>query len=182
MNDAIGGIELNSLAKGFLVADTMLKTSKVNLLLSRSVCPGKYIVLVSGKVADVTSSVNAGKECADYSLVDSFVVPNIHPDVLSAFVGNSEVTELEALGVVEAFSASAIVEAADTAVKTAPVRLIEVRLAMALGGKAFVSFTGSVASVTAAVNACKKSVGDKGLLVDGVVIAKPRQELLREMI
>ena len=60
MNNAIGGVELSSMARGFDVTDTMLKTAPVQLLLARTVCPGKYIVLVTGEVADVQASVDAG--------------------------------------------------------------------------------------------------------------------------
>ena len=46
--------------------------------------------------------------------------------------------------------------AADEAVKTAQITLIEVRLARALGGKAFALFTGEVSAVRAAINAAVK--------------------------
>jgi microcompartment protein CcmL/EutN len=67
-------------------------------------------------------------------------------------------------------------------VKAANVQLIEIRLAMALGGKAFVTLTGDVAAVEAAVDAAAQVVGQKGLLVNKVVIPRPRPELLNEMI
>jgi microcompartment protein CcmL/EutN len=182
MNNAIGGVELSSVAKGLERADTMLKTAEVSLLLSRSICAGKYIVLVTGEVGAVNAAVEAGANKAAHSLVDSFVIPNIHPEVFPAIAGTAVVSELEALGVIEAFSVSALIEAADAAVKAADVKLIEVRLAMALGGKAFVTMTGSVAAAETAVAAGAAVVGKKGLLVEKVVIAKPRKELLREMI
>lgn len=182
MNNAIGGVELSSMAKGFEAADAMLKTSDVTLLLSRTVCPGKYVVLVSGDVADVKSSVDAGASKASHALVDSFVIPNIHPEVFPAIAGTVTIEKLESLGIVEAFSVSALIEAADAAVKAANVRLMEVRLAMAMGGKAFVSFTGSVAAVEAAANAGAAAAGKKGLLVEKVVIPQPRRELLDELI
>ncbi|MCM2268084.1 MAG: BMC domain-containing protein [Elusimicrobiales bacterium] len=89
---------------------------------------------------------------------------------------------LESLGIIEAFSVSALVEAADAAVKAAPVKLLEIRLAMALGGKAFVTLTGPVAAAETAVNAGAAVVAKKGLLVEKVVIPQPRPELLREII
>ena len=73
-------------------------------------------------------------------------------------------------------------EAADVAVKAAPVKLLEIRLAMALGGKAFVTMTGSVGAVETAVAAGAAVAGKKGLLVEKVVIPQPRPELLRELI
>ncbi|MCO5349619.1 MAG: BMC domain-containing protein [Bryobacteraceae bacterium] len=66
--------------------------------------------------------------------------------------------------------------------KSANVRLLEVRLAMALGGKAFAVVTGSVSAVRAAVDAGAEMIGRKGLLVNKVVIANPRPELLQELI
>jgi len=182
MLNAIGGVELTSVAKGMQAADAMLKTSNIKLLLARSVCPGKYVVLLAGDVGDVKAAVDAGTAIAAHALVDSFVVPNIHPDVFPAIEGTTVVNELEALGIIEAFSVSALIEAADAAVKAGTVKLLEIRLAMALGGKAFVTMTGSVAAVETAVNAGAAVVGKKGLLVEKVVIPQPRQELLREII
>ena len=182
MNKAIGGVELSSIARGFDVTDTMLKTAPVELLLARTICPGKYLVLISGQVADVEAGVDAGASRGGVFLVDRFVIPNIHPEVLPAISGTAVVDKLEALGVVEAFSVSALIEAADAAVKAACVRLIEVRLAMAMGGKAFVSMTGSVAAVDTAVAAAASAVGRRGLLVEKVVIPQPRPELLSELI
>ncbi|MBI3682275.1 MAG: BMC domain-containing protein [Acidobacteria bacterium] len=42
--------------------------------------------------------------------------------------------------------------------------------------------TGTVAAVTSAVEAGARAVGKKGMLVNKIVIAHPRQELLSEMI
>ncbi|MBU2636190.1 MAG: BMC domain-containing protein, partial [Bacteroidetes bacterium] len=58
--NSIGLVELSSVAAGFEVADTMLKTSEVELLVMRSICSGKFIVLVGGDVAAVRASVEAG--------------------------------------------------------------------------------------------------------------------------
>ena len=82
----------------------------------------------------------------------------------------------------ESFSVASLIEGADAAVKAANVRLIEIRLAMALGGKAFCTITGEVAAVTSAVESGADLISRKGLLVNKVVIAQPRKELLSEMI
>ena len=69
---------------------------------------------------------------------------------------------LEALGIVESFSVASLIEGADAAVKAANVQLIEIRLAMALGGKAFVTMTGNVAAVQSAVDAGGAGGGAEG--------------------
>ena len=145
MNDkSIGLIELSSVAAGYLVADTMLKAGNVRLLLSRSICSGKYMVLIGGDTAAVQSAVAAGAESADGCLIDQIIIANVHADIIVA-LGRSQVVEpTGALGVMESFNVAALIQAADTAVKAADVTLMEIRLAMALGGKAYCTLTGDV--------------------------------------
>ncbi|MEZ5402531.1 MAG: BMC domain-containing protein [Bryobacteraceae bacterium] len=182
MKNSIGLIEMSSIAAGFQVCDAMLKTADVDLLLSRSICSGKYMVMVRGDVAAVQASVAAGVTCGNFSVIDSFVIPNLHESVFPAIAGSNKPGELEALGIVESFSVASLIEGADAAVKAANVELIEIRLAMALGGKAFVTLTGNVAAVESAVAAAAQVVGGRGMLVNKVVIPSPRPELLNEMI
>jgi len=53
---------------------------------------------------------------------------------------------------------------------------------MALGGKAFATFTGDVSSVQAAVDAGREVIAKAGLLVNAVVIARPHPDVYRELI
>jgi microcompartment protein CcmL/EutN len=180
--NSIGLIELTSIAAGYQASDAMLKAADVEMILSRSICSGKYMVMVRGDVAAVEAAVAAGRSAGNFSVIDSFVIPNVHEAVFPAIAGSSKVETLEALGIVESFSVAALIEGADAAVKAANVQLIEIRLAMALGGKAFVTLTGNVAAVQSAVDAGAQVVGRKGMLVNKVVIPRPRPELLNEMI
>lgn len=180
--NSIGLIELTSIASGMLAADIMLKTSAVELILSRTICSGKYMVLIGGDVAAVQAAVDSAVHTIDTAVIDHFVIPNVHPSLFPALSGHTRIDALEALGILEAFSVASLIEGADAAVKAANVELIEVRLAMALGGKAFCTLTGEVAAVTSAVEAGARIISEKGLLVNKVVIPAPRQELLSEMI
>jgi microcompartment protein CcmL/EutN len=180
--NSIGLIELGSIASGIQAADQMLKTSDVELMISRTICSGKYITLISGDVAAVTSAVENAINTIGFGVIDNFVIPNVHPAIFPAIAGHNNVQMLESLGIVESYSVASLIEAADAAVKAAKVQLVELRLAMALGGKAFFSVTGDVAAVTSAVEAGARIVSEKGLLVNKVIIANPRQELLSEMI
>ena len=42
--------------------DAMLKAADVDLVLSRSICSGKYMVMVRGDVAAVQAAVSAGSQ------------------------------------------------------------------------------------------------------------------------
>jgi microcompartment protein CcmL/EutN len=183
MNErSIGLIELSSVAAGFAVADTMLKAGKVRLILSRSICSGKYMVMIGGDTAAVQAAVEAGLEAANGCLIDSFVIANVHPDVFTALGRTTPVEPTGALGVLESFNVATLIQGADAAAKAAAVTLLEIRLAMALGGKAFVTMTGDVGSVQSAMAAGRQVVGDAGMLVNAVILSRPHPDVYREVI
>ena len=179
---SIGLIELTSVAAGFQAADTMLKAGNVRLLLSRSICSGKYMVLVGGDAAAVTAAVAAGADSAAGCLIDQFVIPNVHPDVFVALGRTRPVQPNGALGILESFNVATLIEAADIAAKSASVTLLELRLAMALGGKAFCTMTGDVGAVQSAMAAGRRIIADAGVLVNAVLISRPHPDVYREVI
>ncbi|MBD3385309.1 BMC domain-containing protein [candidate division KSB1 bacterium] len=182
--NAIGLIELNSIASGIQVTDVLLKTADVELLVSRSICSGKYMVIIGGGVDSVQSSVDAGLNAmqSQSSIIDSLVIANVHNSIFPAISGANVVKNKGALGIIESFSVASLLEAADAAAKAASVEIVEIRLAMALGGKAFVTLTGDVSAVTAAVESGAAVVSEKGLLVNKVVIPAPSEELFKEYL
>lgn len=179
---AIGLVEFSSIAIGIEASDAMLKAATVELVLNRTVCSGKFMTLVSGDVAAVESSVGAGVEIGRETVVDSFVIPNVHPQVFKALAGNVVVEHPNAIGIVESYSVASLLEGADAAAKTSDVQLMKIHLAMAIGGKAFVTMTGDIAAIQAAVEAAKQIISSKGLLTYAVVIPGPRMELFEDHI
>jgi microcompartment protein CcmL/EutN len=179
---SIGLVELSSIAAGFEVADTMLKAGNVRLLLSRSICSGKFMVLIGGETAGVEAAVAAGAECAHGYLIDSFVIANVHPDVFVALGRTQPTPPTGALGILESFNVATLIQAADAVAKAAVVQLLDLRLAMALGGKAFCTMTGDVGSVQAALAAGRKIIADAGVLVNAVMIPRPHPDVYREII
>lgn len=182
--NAIGMVELSSIATGYLVQDAMLKESDVQVYLSRTICSGKYMVLIGGDVAAVTSAVNAGAEIAERGLIERLIIPNIHPQVFPAIAGTVQldVERVGAMGILESFSVASGIEGADAAVKAADVTLFRLHTAMAIGGKAYMLLTGTVAAVRAAVDAGADTIGQQGMLVSRQVIPQPRAELFRDFI
>ena len=175
-------IELSSVARGFQTTDQMLKAADVELVMARTICSGKYMVMVAGELASVQASIDAGLETSRECTVDYFILPDVHPDVFPALACASEVAPRGALGVIESFSVAALVEAMDKVAKQAPVAMMEARLAMALGGKAYLVFTGDVEAVRESVAAGAAVVAERGLLVNEVVIPDPSPELFETLI
>lgn len=179
--ETIGFLELNSIAKGIEAADAMLKAAAVRLIAARPSCPGKYHVLVTGEVAAVQSSVEAGVAVAAGNVVDQVVIPRVHPQVIEA-IGMSTVPDhANAVGILEYFSVTASIHGADAAVKAADVTLLEVRLGSGIGGKSFVVMTGDVSAVEAGVEAGAALEVDSGMLVSRVVIPSPHPELFESL-
>ncbi|MFH1957392.1 MAG: BMC domain-containing protein [bacterium] len=182
MKVSIGLIELSSVAAGFEVTDGMIKMSGVELVEAHPVCPGKFIVLVDGLLSDVQSSIDRGIDIAGEFLIDTLIIPNVHKEVISAIRGITDVSDLEALGSVETMTVATCIVAADAARKKADVRLIDVRLAMGLGGKSYFTLTGEVGAVKTAVNAACQAVKGDGIIVHKMVIPKVHKDLLKVVL
>ena len=181
---SIGAIELSSIAVGYRTQDDMLKAAAVEVLLARTICSGKYLVVVCGSVSDVRAAVNVAAGSAGDALIDQLVIPNVHESVFPA-MGQSVVIDADAegaLGVVETFGGVSIIAASDAAAKAARITLLRIHVAMALGGKGFCLMTGTIADVKAGVSAAAAEARTRGLLVSEVVIARPSKELFSEYI
>ncbi len=177
MSHAIGFLELNSIAKGIGATDHMIKAADVFLAAAKPTCPGKFTILITGDVAAVNAAVKAGMAAGGEAVVDHLVIPRVHRQVVAAVNGVADIKNKSALGVAEYFSITSAILGADAAVKAADVELIEIRLGVGIGGKAFVSLTGDVSAVQAAVDAASAKAGAEGMLVSTIVIPNPRPEL-----
>ncbi|WP_165227360.1 BMC domain-containing protein [Aquisphaera insulae] len=181
---SIGAAEFSCIGLGIEAQDEMLKSASVELLIARTICSGKYLVVVGGSVSDVQAAIRAGLNKADEAVIDHMVIANAHESIFPA-LGQSVVLrpeEIGALGVIETFSGTSVLAAADAAAKAANVTIFRIHVAMALGGKGLLMMTGGVADVRAGVEAGIKPVRDRGLLVSRVVIPRPRPELFQEYL
>lgn len=177
----IGCIELNSIAVGIWAADEMVKSASIDLLSARPTCPGRYLIMVSGDTGSVKTAVAVGQDTGKEMVIDDFVLPRIHPSILPALSGTSQIAAINALGVIETYSTASCILAADAAAKSGVVDIIEIRSATGLAGKSIVTMTGDVGSVEASVAAGIEAVGDSGHLLSHVVIPSPSPELKQKL-
>ncbi len=179
MSQAIAMIELNSIARGIETADFMAKAAQVQILRASTVCPGKYMVIIGGQTGEVTASLEVGLKQGEAYVVDYLKIPNVHPQLIPAIALTNPVETRGALGVLEFYSVASAIKAADTAVKAANVTLIEVRTGFAIGGKGFVTLTGDVGAVRAAVEAASHQ---SELLVSTAVIPRPSKDVFDSLL
>ncbi|MBN1590132.1 MAG: BMC domain-containing protein [Pirellulales bacterium] len=181
---SVGVIELSSIGIGYRIQDEMLKAASVELLIARTICSGKYLIVIAGSVSDVETAIDTGLRLADEAVIDHLTVANVHPSVFPA-LGQSVVLDVDdvgALGVVETFSGTSVLAGADAAAKAARVTVFRIHVAMALGGKGLCLMTGSVADVEAGVRAAAAEARKRGLLVSEIVIPRPGKELFADYL
>lgn len=172
MEPAVCLLEFSSVAKGIQAGDAMIKRAPLQVIRAGTVHPGKYLVLVGGLTADVEEAMQSGREVAGDTLVDLVFLPDVHPDVVASIGGVRREDAGEALGVIEAPTVAATIEAADAGVKGARVTIRDLRLADDLGGKGYVLFGGEVAEVEAAVGHGVARTAVSGQAVTHVVISQ----------
>lgn len=174
---SIGLVELKNVSKGIVVTDEMLKSAGVHLISSGAVCPGKFVTIVGGELSAIRAAIQRAELVSEDALIDKFIIGNLGDSVYEAVCGTVQVANKRALGVVETFTAASAIQAADAAVKAGDIELIEVRIARGMGGKCFVTMTGDVADVRAAVEAGARIPMEQGFLINTEVIANPHPDL-----
>lgn len=185
MKKSIALIEFSKIAVGIDTADIMLDAADIELLETKYICPGKFSVMISGSVSSVKSALNAGLEKSEKekAVVGSLMIPNISQEVMDMIEhkGNIDKDKIDNLGVLEYSNIVSGVEAADVVIKAAEVTLLKLRLAMALGGKSVVIFTGNTESCRLAIQAAENQVGTK-LLISKSLITSPKKALIDKLL
>ena len=182
MSKAIGMVEYKTVSAGVVAADAMVKTSDISVIEAQTVCPGKYIVIITGDLSAVDAAVNTAKVQHEDHLISSFVLGNPHESIFPAIYGATEIEEVSALGIIETYDAASMIVAADEAAKTAIVDLVELRLARGMCGKSYMMITGEVSAVEASIERAKQLVSAKGMYLDSSVIAHPDRRMIDSIL
>jgi len=182
MSKAIGMVEYKTVSAGVVAADAMAKTAEVDIIEAQTVCPGKYIAIISGDLSAVDAAVKAAQIYHGTHLIGDFILGNPHQSIFPAIYGASEIEKVSALGILETYDAASIIVAADIAAKTAVVDLIEIRVSRGMCGKSYLMLTGEVAAVEAAIEKAKNVVGKNGMYLDSSVIANPDEKICRSIL
>jgi microcompartment protein CcmL/EutN len=179
LGPCIGLLELASIARGVEVADAVLWEASVEMLFASPVQPGKYVMLFTGSVQDVSSALRRGAELCGPDLVDELFIQQVHEQVELALRrrGGRIDGQMDAIGVVETTTVAAAILAADVALKTATVDLFDLRIANGLDGRSFLALTGPVSDVRSSVTAGAKGAEARGKLLRSVVIPRPHPDL-----
>ncbi|MDZ5724809.1 MULTISPECIES: BMC domain-containing protein [Acetobacterium] len=179
MKKAVGFMEFKSIPVGIESTDEMLKSANVELLMASPLCPGKYVSIIAGDVGAVEASIKNGAHVGGIHMLESHVIPNIHPDVLPAMLGAGEIGDVKSLGIVETINAISSILIGDICAKASNVELLEIRIARGLGGKGFVLITGEISSVKMAIQTAQTEMAESNLITSYSVIASPHKDIAK---
>ncbi|RME80716.1 MAG: BMC domain-containing protein [Planctomycetota bacterium] len=180
---AVAMLETTSIGRGLLAVDGILKTASVKVLLSTPTSPGNYISIFTGEVGDVESSLNRGIELAGTSYKDHFLLPNIHPQALSALFHIQPLKEnLEAVGILESNKMASLLEAADASAKAAEIDMIHIHLGIGIGGYSFAVFVGPFGEVETSLKEGTRLLLEKDALKEEILIGQADPQMVQILL
>jgi microcompartment protein CcmL/EutN len=183
--NSIGIIELASIFKGFEVQDAILKYASIEKMLARTICSGKYLIMIRGSISDIETCLELATEKGGFAIINTVSIPRVDPRVFPAITGPTTIQiekAVDGMLVIETFSVASAIKAADYAVKEADLEINRIHVAMAIGGKGYVVITGDLDALKSAVIPAVEYIKGEGMLAGYTLISHPHPDLLRELI
>lgn len=179
---AIAIVEFRDIAVGIHATDAMLKKSPISLLKCGIISRGRYLTLIGGSTAAVDESFREGLFGGGESVLDSVILPDVHPQVHDAVLGHRAAGGAGALAILETPTVSCNVRAAEMAVKGTPVSLVEMQLAdSSLDGKGVSIYHGELPDIEAAMAIAASLLEREGVRATRKIIPAPHDALGHEM-
>jgi microcompartment protein CcmL/EutN len=172
-------VEFKSIARGIFTADAMLKAANVNLVMSTTLCPGKYLTIVEGETSAVENSLKIADEIGGRHVISSEVINAISNKVIDAINGGLQSTAGGALAIIESMQMAALINSADEAVDAVQIEFVDFRLARGCGANSFYIFSGELTSVQEGAKVASQFLMDRGALIAFRVISGPDIEVWR---
>ncbi len=181
--EALAVLELPEIHEGLRVVDAMVKEAVVEILGATPVPPGRFLIIVSGGVAEVESAWGKGLGIAGTTR-DQLFLAEFAPEILQATEalrsrttvgsppgvssasetpptpfapgGGMWATPADCLGVFQTRSVSSGIDAADRLIKGTRTRLHHLHLARGIAGQSFGVLSGTEDMVEAALEMARE--------------------------
>lgn len=155
--NSLGLVETKSIAFGIGLADDMVKRAEVELLRAKTICSGRFMLLVSGDCAAVDEAM---QQVQKEEYVSSwYLLSKVSRQVIDVLSNRSQTAKFGALGIIECRNVIMGISAADAAVKAATVDLAKLICGQGINGKSYFILTGEVADVQAGIGAAEEMLG-----------------------
>ena len=185
--EVLGIIELDSIAAGYMALDAVIKAAPVSVLKAEMLNPGKFIIFITGEVAALEFSMDAGIEAAGTSVLDHLLLKNLSGQVYSAIkkpgsagkaaVDDKDGRSLDALGIIEPRTVASAIGVADKTAKAADIRVLSIISGNETGGRGITTISGEIGDVEYAMDSVLEYLSAKNQLFRKTVIPGPPAEM-----
>lgn len=182
LGPALAAIDFLDIATGLTATDALLKASPIAWVRSGSVSRGRFLTLLGGTPAAVEAAVERCLSRAGARVLDHVVLANAHEQLMAGLDGLRQKAGEGALAILETSTVAALVRSAERALKTAPIRLLEARLAEdELDGKALAVYQGDLPDIEAAMEAATAILTGTAASARLEIIPAPHEALASQL-
>jgi microcompartment protein CcmL/EutN len=180
---ALAALDFSDIPSGVLATDVLLKRSPVAFVRSGTITHGRYLTLFGGTTAAVEEAMEAALERGQSSVLDSVLLPDVHPEVYAAVFGARQAVAEGTFAVIETSTVPATLRAAEAALKGTAVRLVELRLAdSGLAGKGVSVYRGELHDVEAAVELALAALRDPSGSAAWRIVSAPHEATAQHLL
>lgn len=181
MNKSLGLIETSSIPKGMEILDNILKKTKIELIVGRAICPGKYIIIVEGTVQSVNFALDIATEIGEKFILGNYLISKLNDKVFRALKERKKPENIQSLGIIETKDSVTSIVLADILCDSLDIELLKLQLANGIGGKGLLIFTGHISSVKNAIEITKNyNKQHKGIL-SFALLSHPDSRLIQSI-
>lgn len=182
MSKSIGAIEFKSIAKGIEVSNEIIKKSLVEVLYLKSICPGKFLIIVSGETSYVNECIDYGLKIGDKYILDSFVINAIAQEIIDGLKNKYEkLDSINSIGVVETNKVCAGIKMLDKTLKSGEVSLVKLQLSFAIAGKLVYIVSGDLSSLQYSLEESNRVVKEKEIIYM-TIIPSVDEKIIKNLI
>lgn len=179
---ALAIVEFADIPSGMFATDAMLKKAPIAFIKCGTISRGRYLTLIGGTTASVEEALQEGLAQGGDRVLDRIMLADVHPRVYEAIVGERRLGGQGALAIIETDTVASNVRAAETALKSTDVELIEIRLAdSGLSGKGVSLYRGDLYQIQEAVAVAERFLGEAGVPARVRIIASPHDSLMTQV-
>ncbi len=185
MGDAVAILELSGVASGYSALDRMLKHSPVAIVEANLVEPGKFLILYTGGVAEVEEAHQSILEFYSDDIIEELIIPFAHPSLIKGLQGKElhlSSSEYDCIGVIETNCIAATLISVDRSVKDCAVAIVGIRVAVALGGRAYFVVHGAQHDVEEALAVAQISASEHGGVRRKELIPRPHNDMIEWLL
>ena len=179
---AFASIEINSVPVGLFAADALLKKSPISMIRSGTIGAGRFLILMAGTTASVEEAHAEALFHGGLQVADSSFLPDIHPALYDAILGNVRQMGEGPLWILETPTVSCNILAIEKAMKGVAVELIEFRAGdPRMDGRGLAILQGDLYDIEAAQEMALSALETRGIPAQHRILTSPHDALLAQI-